>query len=268
MLPENVLLLGREKQMNSISVILPCAGEGKRLGASGAKELFEIYPGKKLIDFSIAHIKAFISRGNITKENSDFKVITVIKPGKEDVFEHVKNSLKEVNVEYVMFNDNYREWPGSVYSARSHLLDMNIVFLPDSFIKFGTDDQIYSDEFGETLISKAVSVLRRAKVVLGVINCTDPDRLSSLGAVRVVNNKVELFKDKPQMDQHKYNGFWGVYGFRDTSGGLVYEFLIDSVEKKKEKEYLLKELNPEAFYIDTYHDLGTTESVKKFMNSR
>ncbi len=253
--------------MSGISIILPCAGEGKRLGAPGAKELFEIYPGKKLIDFSIAHIKAFISRENINKENREFKVITVIKPGKEDVFQHVKNLLSEVRVEYVMFNDNYREWPGSVFSAESHFSEINIVFLPDSFIKFGADDLIYSDESGETIISKAAKILENDMLVFGVIKCSDPKKLSTLGAIRSVNNKVELFADKPVDNMSKYNSFWGVYGFQNTSGRDVYEFLIDSVEKKKEKEHLLKELSPSVFYIDTYHDLGTVESVKRFINS-
>ena len=253
--------------MSSISIILPCAGEGRRLGAPGAKELFEIYPGKRLIDFSIDHIKAFISRENITKENNDFKVITVIKPGKEDVFQYVKSTLSEVGVEYVMFSEKYREWPGSVYSAKSHFSDVNIVFLPDSFIKFGADNLIYSDKYNETIISKAANILEREKLVFGVVNCNDPVKLSSLGALRVVNNKVKLFNDKPEKDQDKYNGFWGVYGFRNTMGTHVYEFLIDSVERKKKKEHLLKELKPKAFYIETYYDLGTVKSVKEFMDS-
>ena len=48
--------------MKRVTIILPCAGEGKRLGAKGPKELFEIYPGKKLIDYSLEHIKAFNNR--------------------------------------------------------------------------------------------------------------------------------------------------------------------------------------------------------------
>jgi UDP-N-acetylglucosamine pyrophosphorylase len=43
---------------SKITIILPCAGSGSRLGLSEPKELFEISPEIRLIDFSSAHIAA------------------------------------------------------------------------------------------------------------------------------------------------------------------------------------------------------------------
>ncbi len=254
--------------MKRVTIILPSAGDGKRLGAQCPKELFEIYPGKKIIDFSLEHIKAFHD-SKIRKElDIRIGVVVVIKPGKESVFRYVSEQLPNIAVNYVMFNNYFREWPGSVYSANNIFTEINIVLLPDTFIKFGSNDMIYLNGDGDTLISKAANILEKEKVVFGVINCTDRKKLSSLGAVRVINDKIEYFTDKPKENLNKYNGFWGIYGFRYSVAEQLYEFLIDSVEKRESKEYLLAELDPKVFYIDSYHDLGTIESVDKFINSR
>ena len=246
---------------------MPCAGDGKRLGAEGSKELYEIYPGKKLIDYSIEHIKAFNNSVQRSEMDIRIAVIIVIKPGKEKVFYYVSEKLPTVDVNYVMFNNYFREWPGSVYSAYSMFSEKNIVLLPDSFVKFGSDDLIYTDKDGETLISRAVRKLDEGEVVFGVVECTDPGTLSALGALRVENGKILSFRDKPEEDVQEYNSFWGVYGFRETAGRRLYDFLIDSVEKGGEKGHLLAELRPEVFYLDNYHDLGTVDSIKRFIGT-
>ncbi len=253
--------------MQRVTIILPCAGEGKRLGAEGPKELFEIYPGKKLIDYSIEHIKAFNNSAKKAEMAIMVSVIIVIKPGKESVFHHVSEMLPTVNVNYVMFNNYFREWPGSVYSAKSEFSEINLVLLPDTFVKFGPDDLIYSDSEGETLISKAIGKLKENRVVFGVTKCGDLEMLSTLGAVKVVDEKIVKFKDKPAEDIFEYNGFWGVYGFREPAARQLYDFLIDSVEQGGKKGHLLKELDPGVFFIDTYYDLGTMDSVAKFIGS-
>ncbi len=253
--------------MNRVTIILPCAGEGKRLGLKGPKELFEIYPGKKLIDYSLEHIKAFNNSRERDEMDVRIGVITVIKPGKENVFHYVSERLPTVDVNYVMFNNYFREWPGSVYSANMEFSDINIVLLPDSFIKFGSDDLIYSDTNGETLIGKAIRILFEENVVFGITKCTESNMISTLGAVRVEKNKITKFKDKPTENINQYNGIWGAYGFRECAARSLYEFLIDSVEKSGKKEHMLKELAPSVFFIDTYHDLGTVDSVEKFISS-
>lgn len=253
--------------MKRVTIILPCAGEGKRLGVKGPKELFEIYPGKKLIDYSLGHIKAFNSSEKKKEKDIRIAVIIVIKPGKEAVFHYVSEKLPTVDVNYVMFNNYFREWPGSVYSANREFSDINIVLLPDTFIKFGTDDLIYSDAEGETLISKAIEKLQQGEVVFGVNKCFEAGKLSKLGAVRVENSKIKKFKDKPSEDLDSYNGFWGIYGFRESVARRLYDFLIDSVERSGKKGHLLEEFDPEVYFIDTYHDLGTVDSVDKFIGS-
>jgi len=251
--------------MRRITVILPCAGDGTRLGAGGPKELFEIYPGKRLIDYSLEHIRAF--QNSAYREETDIRisVIIVIKPGKEAVFSHVSEKLPVMDVNYVMFDNYFTEWPGSVFSAKDEFSDRNVVLLPDTFVKFGPEELIYTDRAGETLISMAVRKLEEREMVLGVTRCTDPGTLSQLGAVRVEEDSITLFQDKPGENLDLYNGFWGVYGFRESAGRKVYEFLIDSVEHGEKKKHLLKELNPGVFDIDSYHDLGTVDSVARFI---
>ena len=52
------------KHTAEMTVILPAAGSGQRLGLDYPKELFEIVPGKKLVDFSLDHIQAAMGSVN------------------------------------------------------------------------------------------------------------------------------------------------------------------------------------------------------------
>ncbi len=108
-----------------LTVILPCAGEGNRLGLDIPKELFEIVPGTRLIDFSLNHIRA-------VPVGIEVKVAVVVRPWKKEVVDYVSRKLPGTAVEAVLFDDAYSEWPGSVYSASGFFSAHNLVLLPDS----------------------------------------------------------------------------------------------------------------------------------------
>ncbi|MCP5049152.1 MAG: hypothetical protein GY940_18430, partial [bacterium] len=81
------MMNGQRENDKKITVILPCAGEGSRMGLETPKELFEIFPGNdaagksakgkpvKLIDFSLEHIRAFPDRRAL-------RVAVVVRPWK------------------------------------------------------------------------------------------------------------------------------------------------------------------------------------------
>jgi hypothetical protein len=244
-----------------LTVILPCAGSGTRLGTKEPKELFEIVPGTCLIDFSLAHIEAALSKKAI-------KVAVVIRPWKKEVVDHVRRKLPGVNVEAVMFDERYQEWPGSVYSAAEMFSNQNLVLLPDSILNVGKapgkrGPNCYDDK-GLSLIESVSEVLLCHGVVFGWIECGDSPMLKKLGALRVKEGKVIAFQDKPGESLWKYNGFWGCYAFTKDAGRPLYDFLVKSVLHQRISLEELSFYPPGAIRLESYGDLGTWPAVRKF----
>lgn len=246
-----------------LTVILPCAGSGMRLGLKRPKELLEIVPGTRLIDLSLAHIRGAFSLPGI-------RVAVVIRPWKAEVVNHVRQSLPGVSVEAVMFDDSYKEWPGSVYSARETYSDHNLVLLPDSMLNLGkgfiNGGPICHNAEGASLIELVQDALLHHKLVFGFIECKDRRVLKKMGALRVEEGVVTLFQDKPEESLEKYNGFWGCYAFRKEVGQSLYNFLIKSVQHQPVS------LRDQPFYppgiirVESYRDLGTWSAIRKFRN--
>lgn len=240
---------------DSITIILPCAGGGKRLGLTTPKELFEIFNGTHLIDYSLGHIRAAHAK------QLDITVAVVARPWKRGVAAYVAENLPDIPVTMVMFNDDYSEWPGSVLSAERFFSEKNLVLLPDSYLALKNTE---TDQQGNTLVELMCRELQDNRAVFGTVACDDPDLLSQLGAVAVENGKIVRFQDKPEQDQDQFNGFWGSYGFRKEFGESLYKYLIQSV---RHQPLPLEEqpFHPAgAVPIDYYRDLGTWERVRAF----
>jgi len=247
--------------MNSLSIILPCAGAGSRLGLNYPKELYEIIPDKRLIDFSLDHIINSIE--TIKKNKIELKIIIVTTKEKIVVFEYVKQKMKNFTVKMVEFNPIFEEWPGSVYSANEEFSDGNIVLLPDTFLSLSPKNR-FKDENNNNLIDNFNILFKKSKVIFGIVNSTDKYKLKNLGAVKLSKNKIIKFMDKPDRDFHLYNGFWGTYGFTKTNAFPLYNFLIKNL--KKENNLIEKEgfFPPLGFTIYNHLDLGTWDSIDEF----
>ena len=237
------------KNLEHLTVILPAAGEGRRLGLDIPKELYEILPGKRLIDFSMELIPKEVK-----------KTAVVIKEGKESIPGYLLGRYPEHKFEFVYFNENYREWPGSVYSAKDHFSDYNAVLLPDTWL---LPDRILSrPEGGGAMLERFVSLLKEYPAVFAAKKARGKV-LRSLGALYLnERGKVEAFADKPEKEFDRFNAFWCVYGFRGESGEEVYRALIDSVEKKSDEDRL--PFSAGGFIVADYFDLGTPERIALF----
>jgi hypothetical protein len=254
--------------MKKITVILPCAGEGSRMGLDTPKELFEI-GGVKLIDFSLAHIRAF--------PNPDvLRVAVVIRAAKQDVADYVREQLTGIDVTRVMFDDNYHEWPGSVYSAKKCFSRYNLVLLPDSFLSLARGVSLEPVTTyppgdggfeGESLTGRVMKKLAEHGVVFGWVKCSHRDTLAGMGAMKVEKGLVTAFQDKPGKGFEGFNGLWGCYGFRREWGRGLYDFLTASVRHQPVS------LQKQGFYppgtvdIAAYYDLGTPERASAFNSS-
>jgi len=251
----------------AITVILPAAGDGTRLGLNSPKELLEILPGMRLIDFSLKHIQAIFPKKAI-------RVAVVIRPWKAKVAEYVASQLPGIKVETILFNDKYQEWPGSVYSAKEVFSPNNLVLLPDSYLQISESVPLENPALTKTgkekLIRRVLNSLSLYPVVFGYKTCTNKKQLSSLGAVRVEKNVITAFCDKPPIDRCKesFNAFWGCYAFKKEWGKALYDFLIASVHQHPVEIKQQPFSPPGAFPIVKYYDLGTWENIEKFKKDK
>ncbi len=257
-----ILQNSMSEQRDGLTIILPCAGAGARLGLDTPKELFEIRPGIRLIDFSLAHIRAavdYLSAAHIMPT-----VAVVVRPWKKAVTRYVSSRLHNIDVREVFFDEQLEEWPGSVHSARLHYSRFNIVLLPDSVIYISKSNALF-DPSGNCLISLIIDKLRRYPVVFGTVACEDSRRLTSLGAVHVDSGGIiDRFRDKPTQHLEKYNAFWACYAFDSLSGGVLYPFLIQSVQRKR-VDITSQKFSPVASEpVFAYQDLGTWEAIRRF----
>jgi hypothetical protein len=248
--------------IKNLSVILPCAGSGTRLGLDFPKELYEIYDGFKLIDFSLNHILAFLDKN----PEINLKIIAVTTPSKKTILDYIKKKVKGKNVINVFFNEKYYEWAGSVYSAASHFEENNIVLLPDSSMRLSMAN-VYFDDKGKTLIEKMIDSLNNSMVSFAYKMCRDIERLSKLGSLYVYDSKIYLFQDKPDDNVRNYNAFWASYGFNKCCAKELYLFLKESILHNK-PEFEKQVFYPSGgFEIADYHDLGTWESINSFLKN-
>jgi Radical SAM superfamily/Iron-sulfur cluster-binding domain len=249
----------------SLTVILPCAGSGSRLGLQSPKELHEIAPSYPLIRYSLEHIQTYLK--SLTNPDISIRIAVVIRRGKEAVYEYVKSFLPESNVSKAYFNDNFREWPGSVMSAHRCFSDVNLVLLPDSLLSLSDDSPFYNAD-GMTLCRIMMEHLTIRPVAFGWVPCRNPDVLSGLGAVHCDETDcISRFEDKPKEHTDRYNGFWGCYGFRREAGKSLYEFLIQTVEQTT-VPIIDQSFHPvTGFPLFSYRDLGSWPSIESFRTS-
>lgn len=246
-----------------LTIILPCAGDGRRLGLDTPKELFEIVPGARLIDFSLKHILAAPQKEKII-------IVVVIRSWKTEVVEYVSQQLPGIPVKTVIFNDKYKEWPGSVYSAKDVFSKNNLVLLPDSFLSLSAhsnlENPVITDSRDRTLVELVYTALSHHKVVFGCIKCTDAKVLETLGSVRMENGIVTAFQDKPRPNElpGQFNGYWGCYAFGKVMGKCLYDFLIHSVLHQPLPLKTQPFYPPGVIPIGEYYDLGTWENIERF----
>ncbi len=239
-------------EQSELTVILPCAGEGSRLGLSGPKELYEVEVGRPLIRYSLDLLLK-----TQRKTESQITVAVVIRKGKESVVDYVRKYLSEdrFKVVSVHFDPHLREWPGSIYSAKHVFSEKNILLLPDSFVHYSASD----------LLSQMVDRLDLKLLVFGAKPTDDTSEICRLGALQL-NGKlsdVVCFEDKPDTAAD-HNAIWGCFGFHQKIADELHDFLMASVEHQN-NQYRDRSFFPAgSLAIENYFDLGTWERIETF----
>ena len=230
----------------SLNVILPCAGNGLRLGLPYPKEIHKIEKDVSMIDFSFRLLLPHADRIS--------RVSITLTKQKTDIVKYLDKYKGMFNLCFTYFNENYSEWAGSILSAENLFLEKNVVLLPDSVL---TDHPDYP------LIPSMDLYLEREDIVFGYLK-ERGERLRSLGAMQVdeANGDVIQFCDKPIDAIDRFNCFWTAFGFRKSVSVDLLNMMMQSI--RKEKVDITKVGKAKAFPVNGYLDLGTWESLAKF----
>lgn len=248
-----------------LCIILPCAGEGKRLGLNYPKELYRIAGHIRLIDFSLRHILEY--RKQKDPCSCRLTVCVVIVPGKESVAEYVQRQLHPQPVRRVYFNRDFHEWPGSVYSARDYYQSRNLVLLPDSFLDLG-GSRFWWNAHRQSLLELTGRALAERPVFFGYIREHRSRRLRRLGALQVTGNRVVGIQDKPVEHFDRYNAYWGCYGFTRSCAGALYRVLDASVRRQNPVYSECGFYPATAVPMADFRDLGTWDAIADFRKNR
>ena len=241
---------------DKITVIMPCAGKGTRLGLPFPKEMLPLDHNLALIDLSFKNILPY-------KDRID-KVIIIIAPEKHVLLTHLCKWAKDFTIAIMYFNTSYFEWPGSILSASPLFGEYNFVLLPDSDMRVKQDSP---------LVPSMLRLLKRHGVAFGFVKETTEQRLAHVGAMNVVlhndsdNSKdfvVKEFCDKPLASFNKYNSFWGTFGFTKSYGDSILKLFMKSVKKEDVSlQDVLGDKMAGAFELESYDDLGTWINLRQ-----
>jgi len=230
-------------------VIIPCAGKGARLGLATSKEVYQIEPSKRLIDYSLAHVK---------KSKHVDRIAFVINPSKHDLINHlyeIKDSLPPFSL--IFQKKNYFDWPGGVWSAEDLFCEKNIVLLPDSVLSYK----------GNLIDDMREKMWGRNHLVFAYKKEDDAKRIGSLGALFVEKTGlITRYREKPKNHLQQYNAFWCSFGFKKTIAQELFRVMTALAKGgAANSEVFLKKHRAHGLEIKSYHDLGTWENLQKYL---
>lgn len=232
--------------MSKLTIILPCAGEGKRLGLPFSKELFSFEHGKCLIDYT------FDLFSNYNREDIHF-VIT-INEDKTDLFKYLSKYKTKFNISFTFFNPQEIDVPGSIKSAKHLFGENNLVLLPDTILKLKQQD----------IVTIICNELKSTNFLFLFKRETSNSVLKTKGALLVnTNSIVKDYEDKPSENIERFNAYWCAFAFKrdtfDTYINTIEKFYIQTYKKPQIKYTSL--YNVKALEIEDYVDLGTWEEI-------
>lgn len=233
--------------MSGLTVILPCAGKGTRLGLPYPKEMHLVSEKTALIDFTFNRLER---DAHLIKE-----VVVILSPEKGSLVEYLSKWRHKFYIKFIFFDENNFEWAGSILSAEKEFGERNIIFLPDSYL-VGLPHL--------PILATFNNLLSNSGVCFGLLPEADRERLLALGAVKVEADSVVTFCDKPALtDSREFNAFWTTFGFTKEMGRPLLEMMTRSIQRENVS---LKDLGVEAscFEVAQYKDLGVWPNIHEF----
>lgn len=185
--------------VNDVTVILPCAGAGMRLGLPFPKELAPLKSGRCLIDSALDVIGSSPVRP---------RIIILDDGTREQTRDYVRNRFPELPLAAVRQHKYAPDWPDAVLRLEPWLSAVNVVMLPDASYGFSGD-----------ILGTLADATRDHGFAFAATRLPGED-LKSLGALRVVqDDTVAAHEDKPA-NPSPYNAAWGMLAFAGSRLGM------------------------------------------------
>jgi len=233
------------------TVILPCAGAGRRLGLPFGKELLPLGPGSTPLDATL---------GLLLPHASMLRLVVVLGPKREATARHILRTTAagELPVAFTCQQPDLAESTGAVLSAEPWYSGRNLVLLPD---------QVLTRPPGGLVVS-ALDALGDAPFCFLASRETDPARISRDGALAITASapaRLLAYAEHPApAEASRFNAVWFGFGFRRERAGDAVSLLHRAVtgEPVTTSEVASSPLDGCAV-IDTgpYRDLGTWPAV-------
>lgn len=234
------------KQLGARCVLLPCAGDGRRLDLPYPKEVHFVLPGIAMIDLTLSRL--------VELQPQPYLVV-VIKSGKELVLEHVTKRWPDFEVLPVVQSDP--GFIGALRAAESYLSSANLLLLPDQFV-------LENGAFEATL-----NKLESGISSLMLVHYPESSELvADDGAVFVQNGLVTAIAEKPGRDcAERFNAVWCGIGFRgEIAARLIHSLeILYSNGTYTPEDWQLSPLREAATIpVEDYSDLGVWERLAAF----
>lgn len=198
----------------SVTVLLPAAGWGQRMGSPNSKEIL-INP-----EYNIAYIQFAIE--SVTELLCPIIIIT--RKEKTQLTEwirdyKIKNPLVDLQI---FFITDSSEWPDSLLQTSDLWSEYNLVLLPDTDWK--PKNQVHA----------ILNHLQHADVVYSIF----PTEKLNWGFVKRMDNEFELVEKPKQL----VSGFsaWGHIGFRQSAGQDILKAHLQSTMDHEVKRLPLR----------------------------
>jgi UTP-glucose-1-phosphate uridylyltransferase len=222
--------------MREVTIILPCAGEGRRLGLPFPKELAPLGPDKVIIDSCLTLI---------SEANMPCRIILMDNGNREVTRDHIRRKLPDVPLAMVRQHRYSSDLPDAVIRLEPWFGDVNILMLPDVIYQAKSE-----------LVGQFAALASETGFAFAAARLPD-EALRLLGALSVTQDStVKAFEDKPSHPE-MFNAAWGMIGFSGPVGLAGLRVVASSTAK-------LQPARPPAvgapvLWLDGFQDCGTWE---------
>jgi NDP-sugar pyrophosphorylase family protein len=238
-------------QNKKLTVIMPAAGKGSRLGLPYPKEIMQLEKDQALIDYSFDFFKKY--------DRSQVEFVVIVNENKTDIIKYLGKYKDSYNISFTYQNPIEQEYTGAIKSAYHLFGEYNVVLLPDTILKLKNNMDLYQKVI-QNLDSKGFTFFYKKE--------DNPLMLSTKGSLFVENNFVKLYEDKPIDGFHRFNAYWCSFAFTKKEFNLCMSFMEKSTLKEDvnlEEIKLTPIYNSLGIEVENYLDLGTWPEVKRFM---
>lgn len=180
-----------------VTVIIPAAGFGKRVGSPPAKELLpDPKTGEPLILWSLKEV-----------DKRSWRAVVIVREEKLELINWLKQTSHTIHIV-----PPTKEWPDTILKSEEHWTEKNLLLLPDT--RFGPVNTI----------DKLVEQLSEVSASFATFSASN---YSTWGVLQKTENSYRLC-EKPQESNFSEVQAWGLIAFQKQVGSLLFQNMLRS----------------------------------------